>query len=77
MLNHISAQSPYYLDFEKKEESPYKDFFTRYNDYWPENRPTEADIDLIYKHEPRCCSAISRTVRRKKPVYVLGKEQLI
>ncbi|MFZ2674484.1 MAG: sucrose phosphorylase, partial [Trichococcus flocculiformis] len=54
MLNHISAQSPYYLDFlEKKEASPYKDYFIRYNDYWPENRPTEADIDLIYKRKPK------------------------
>lgn len=54
MLNHISAQSSYYLDFlEKKEESPYKDYFIRYNDYWPENRPTEADIDLIYKRKPK------------------------
>ncbi|MFY9901441.1 MAG: sucrose phosphorylase [Trichococcus sp.] len=54
MLNHISAQSPYYLDFlEKKEASPYKDYFIRYNDYWPENRPTDADIDLIYKRKPK------------------------
>ncbi|CZQ85311.1 sucrose phosphorylase gfta [Trichococcus palustris] len=54
MLNHISAKSPYYLDFlEKKEDSPYKDYFIRYNEYWPENRPTEADIDLIYKRKPK------------------------
>jgi sucrose phosphorylase len=38
---------------EKKEASPYKDYFIRYNDYWPENRPTEADIDLIYKRKPK------------------------
>lgn len=54
MINHISAQSPYYQDFlEKKDASPYKDFFIRYKDYWPEGRPTEADIDLIYKRKPK------------------------
>lgn len=54
MLNHISAQSPYYQDFlDKKDASLYKDLFIRYNEYWPEKRPSEADIELIYKRKPK------------------------
>lgn len=54
MINHISKESVYFKDFiEKKEESPYKDLFIRYSDYWPENRPTERDIDLIYKRKDK------------------------
>lgn len=35
MINHISAQSPYYKDFlEKKDASEYHDLFIRYKDFW-------------------------------------------
>ena len=43
MLNHISAQSPYYKDFLKnKDKSPYKDLFIRYKDFWENGEPTKA-----------------------------------
>ncbi len=36
MINHISAKSPYFLDFlEKKDESAYADLFIRYKNFWP------------------------------------------
>lgn len=57
MVNHISRSSAYYKDFaEKKENSPYKDFFIRYKDFWPGGQPTQEQIDLIYKRKPRAPS---------------------
>lgn len=54
MINHISRSSEYFQDFvEKKDESPYKDLFIRYKDFWPKGEPTQEDVDLIYKRKPR------------------------
>ncbi|MGT2785731.1 sucrose phosphorylase [Streptococcus merionis] len=54
MINHISAQSPYFKDFlAKKDDSAYADLFLRYKNFWPNGEPTQADIDLIYKRKPR------------------------
>ena len=54
MINHISAHSPYFLDFlEKKDASPYKDYFIRYNEFWENGEPTPEQVDLIYKRKPR------------------------
>ena len=45
MINHISAQSPYYKDFlEKKDASEYHDLFIRYKDFWENGEPTSAVI---------------------------------
>ena len=50
MINHISAQSPYYKDFlEKKDASEYHDLFIRYKDFWENGEPTEEQVDAIYK----------------------------
>lgn len=54
MINHISAQSPYYKDFlEKKDASEYHDLFIRYKDFWENGEPTEEQVDAIYKRKPR------------------------
>ena len=54
MVNHISAQSEFYRDFLKnKDNSPYKDMFIRYKDFWENGEPTQEQIDLIYKRKPR------------------------
>lgn len=54
MVNHISAHSPYYLDFqEKKDASEYQDFFIRYKDFWENGEPTREQVDKIYKRKPR------------------------
>ncbi|MDO4997820.1 MAG: sucrose phosphorylase [Neisseria sp.] len=56
MVNHISAQSPYFKDFlAKKDESEYRDLFIRYKDFWKDEggEPTEEQVDLIYKRKPR------------------------
>ena len=54
MVNHISAHSPYYLDFKKqKEESEYKDMFIRYKDFWENGEPSEEQVAQIYKRKPK------------------------
>lgn len=54
MINHISAQSSYYQDFlKKKEQSEYWDLFIRYQDFWENGEPTDAEVDAIYKRKPR------------------------
>lgn len=54
MVNHISAHSPYYLDFKKqKDNSAYKDMFIRYKEFWQGGEPTETQVDKIYKRKPK------------------------
>ena len=54
MINHISAHSPYYMDFlQRKDASPYRDFFIRYRNFWPGGEPTPEQVDKIYKRKPR------------------------
>lgn len=54
MINHLSRQSPEFLDFKaKKDTSEFADLFLRNKNFWPENRPTQADIDLIYKRKDK------------------------
>lgn len=61
MINHISAKSPYFLDFlEKKDASAYADLFIRYKNFWPNGEPTQEDIDLIYKRKPRAPYRIAK-----------------
>ncbi|KXT77684.1 sucrose phosphorylase [Streptococcus sp. DD13] len=61
MINHISAQSPYFLDFlEKKDASAYADLFIRYKHFWPNGEPTQEDVDLIYKRKPRAPYRMAR-----------------
>lgn len=54
MINHISRQSKYYKDYQEKHEaSEFKDLFLNWDKFWPENCPTQADVDLIYKRKDR------------------------
>lgn len=54
MINHLSRQSKYYKDYQEKHEaSAYKDLFLNWDKFWPDKRPTQADVDLIYKRKDR------------------------
>lgn len=54
MINHISRQSKYYKDYQEKHEaSEFKDLFLNWDKFQPENRPTQSDVDLIYKRKDR------------------------
>lgn len=54
MINHISRESKFFQDFKKNHnDSPYKEMFIRIHEFFPENRPTQKDIDLIYKRKEK------------------------
>lgn len=54
MVNHISKQSHYFQDFvEHGKQSKYKDLFIDVQEFFPEDRPTDEDIDLIYKRKDK------------------------
>lgn len=54
MINHVSRSSAYFQDFmAKKDQSPYREMFIRYRDFWPQGEPTPQEVDLIYKRKPR------------------------
>ncbi|MFY1066624.1 sucrose phosphorylase [Enterococcus sp. AD013-P3] len=54
MINHISRESEYFQDFKTHHESsPYKEMFIQVHEFFPEGRPTQADIDLIYKRKDK------------------------
>ncbi|CAH1855231.1 sucrose phosphorylase [Convivina intestini] len=57
MINHISRESVMYQDFKAKhDDSEYQDFFIRWEKFWQAagpNRPTQADVDLIYKRKDK------------------------
>ncbi|HUX21977.1 MAG TPA: sucrose phosphorylase, partial [Spirochaetia bacterium] len=54
MINHLSRRSPQFEDFlRRKDRSPYAKMFIRYKDFWPNGRPTDGQVELIYKRKPR------------------------
>lgn len=54
MVNHISAHSEYFQDFLKnKDNSPYKEMFIQYKEFWENGEPTKDEVNLIYKRKPR------------------------
>ncbi|WCJ52368.1 sucrose phosphorylase [Lentilactobacillus buchneri] len=54
MVNHISKQSKYFKDFQANHnQSAYRDLFIHWNEFWPKGRPTQEDVDLIYKRKPK------------------------
>jgi len=54
MINHISKESIFFQDFiQNHNHSKYKDMFIRVDEFFPPNRPTSEDIDLIYKRKDK------------------------
>ena len=54
MINHISSHSPEFQDVLKNgKDSKYYDMFLDWDAFWPEGRPTQADVDLIYKRKDK------------------------
>lgn len=54
MINHISRESIFFQDFKNKHnDSAYKEMFIRINEFFPVGRPTQVDIDLIYKRKDK------------------------
>ena len=54
MINHLSRRSVQFQDFLRRgEDSPYRDFFIRYRNFWPGGEPTDDDLKKIYTRKPR------------------------
>ena len=54
MVNHISRDSEYFRDFaEKKDNSRFRDLFIRCKTFWPDGKPTAAQMEAIYKRKLR------------------------
>ena len=53
MVNHLSRQSPYFQDFQKKGRcSPYANLFLTLDKIWPEGEPPKADLEKIFLRRP-------------------------
>ncbi|MDT2781602.1 sucrose phosphorylase [Vagococcus fluvialis] len=54
MINHISRESVYFKDFKKNHlNSKYKDMFIIKDEFFPKGRPTQEEVDLIYKRKDK------------------------
>lgn len=52
MLNHISIRSEEFQDYmERGEESPYRDMFIHWEEFWPEGNPTEEQYNALYRRK--------------------------
>ena len=50
MVNHASIRSREFQDYmERCDESPYRDMFIHWNEFWPNGEPTEADMEKLYR----------------------------
>lgn len=51
VLNHLSVRSPQFMDLlEKGDDSPYKDFFIDWNDFW-QDHGTNGENDHVVPHQ--------------------------
>ena len=54
MVNHISRQSKYFIDFlENGQNSEFADFFLSLSKLAPENHISQADLEKVYTRKPR------------------------
>lgn len=79
MINHISKESIFFQDFiQNHNNSKYKDMFIRINEFFPPNRPTKEDIDLIYKRKDKApFQEITFADRTKEEVWNTFSEEQI
>lgn len=53
MINHASVRSREFLDYlDKGDESPYRDMFIHWDEFWPGGEPTPADMAALYRRKP-------------------------
>ena len=52
MLNHVSIRCDEFKDYMKNgDNSPYRDMFIHWDEFWPNGKPTEADMDKLYRRK--------------------------
>ena len=76
MVNHISAKSPYFLDFLKQgRESKYADLFITLDKIWPDGPPTREEVEKIFlrREEPFSDFEIAATGQVERVWTTFGK----
>lgn len=79
MVNHISASSKYFINFkENGDNSPYKDFFIRYKEFWENGAPTAEQVDKIYKRKPKapCIEVVFQDGTKEQIWCTFSEEQI-
>lgn len=79
MINHISRESIFFQDFKTNhEDSRYKEMFIRIHEFFPEGRPTQEDINLIYKRKDKApFQAVTFADGQQEEVWnTFGEEQI-
>jgi sucrose phosphorylase len=52
MINHVSIRSKEFVDYlERGDESPYRDMFIRWDRFWPNGEPSEAELEALYRRK--------------------------
>ena len=52
MLNHVSIRSAEFKDYmEHGENSPYRDMFIHWEEFWPNGNPTEEEYSALYRRK--------------------------
>lgn len=53
MINHSSIRSREFLDYmERGDESPYRNMFIHWDEFWPGGEPTPEQMDALYRRKP-------------------------
>jgi sucrose phosphorylase len=76
MVNHISAESPYFQDFlDNGKDSEYADLFITVEKIWPDGRPLQKDLDKIFlrRETPFSNFKIAKTGKIQKIWTTFGK----
>lgn len=52
MLNHVSIRSHEFKDYmEKGDNSPYRNMFIHWDEFWPKGRPSKEDMEVMYRRK--------------------------
>lgn len=52
MLNHASIRSKEFTDYMRNgDDSPYRDMFIHWDNFWPEGEPTDEELNALYRRK--------------------------
>ncbi|MEV4687049.1 sucrose phosphorylase [Microbacterium sp. LWH3-1.2] len=52
MINHVSIRSAEFRDYmERGEDSPYREMFVHWDEFWPAGEPTEEEMAMLYRRK--------------------------
>lgn len=52
MINHVSIRSEEFKDYmENGDDSPYKEMFIHWDEFWPNKEPTEEELEALYRRK--------------------------